>query len=144
LTGLENLSFYASLYGFSDPAEVAGKQLRRMGLESARNRLAKTYSSGMKQRLSIARALIHNPSLLLLDEPYSGLDQHGSRLLTELLKELKEESTTVLLITHSVEEGLTLANRVMVMNRGRLALSESCSEAFNLNFKSLYFELVEG
>jgi len=144
LTGFENLKFYASLYDLVEPDIQAEKQLRRMGLEPARDRLARTYSSGMKQRLSIARALLHNPSLLLLDEPYAGLDQHGSKLLSELLGELKAEGRTILLITHNIEEGLGLSNRLLVMNNGRIVHLDNCSENLKERFESVYFKLIDG
>ena len=144
LTGLENLKFYASLYDLVEPDIQAEKLLRRMGLEPAKDRLARTYSSGMKQRLSIARALLHNPSLLLLDEPYAGLDQHGSKLLSELLGELKAEGRTILLITHNIEEGLGLSNRLLVMNNGRIVHLDNCSENIKERFESVYFKLIDG
>jgi len=144
LTGIENLLFYARLYGLPDPAQQAEEQLRRMGLEAARNRPIRTYSSGMKQRLSIGRALLHDPSLLLLDEPYAGLDQHGSRLLTKRLTELKQEGRTVLLITHNLEEGLALSNRVLVMNQSRIVYEAGRQELARDHFESLYFGLIEG
>jgi heme exporter protein A len=143
LTGYENLHFYAKLYGLPEPEILAGKQLRKMGLEFARNQLTKSYSSGMKQRLSIARALLHDPALLLLDEPYAGLDQHGSRLLSGLLENLKAEGRTVLLITHNIEQGLALSNRLIVLNRGRIVMLEDCSETVKASFEALYFKLID-
>lgn len=144
LSGYENLKFYGQLYDLPEPELLAEKQLRKMGLETARDRLVRTYSCGMKQRLSIARALLHNPSLLLLDEPYAGLDQHGSRLLTDLLGELKNETRTILLITHNLEEGLALSDRFLVMNNGRIVHSGECKENTRDKVESIYFRLIDG
>ncbi|MEJ2080015.1 MAG: ABC transporter ATP-binding protein [Acidobacteriota bacterium] len=92
LTGLENLIFFGRLYGLPDPQSRAEQLLEQMHLSGSRHRQTRGYSSGMKQRLTLARALLHNPGLLLLDEPFAGLDQHGSRLLTEVLSEVKRSS----------------------------------------------------
>ena len=102
LTGFENLEFYGNLYDFREPRTRASEMLIKMGLEKVGQRLVREYSRGMKQRLTLARALLHVPSLLLLDEPYTGLDQHGSRLLTSVLRNVKEEGSTVILITHNL------------------------------------------
>lgn len=143
LTGMENLEFFARLYGLSDPAGLAAGALARIGLFEARNRFARNYSKGMKQRLTLARALLHDPQLLLLDEPYAGLDQHGSRLLTEILSGLQEAGRTVVLITHNLPEGLALASRLAIMRAGVLSF-EARREAVDLGqFERLYFEVVE-
>jgi heme exporter protein A len=144
LSGFENLFFFARLYGVAEPADRARLQLKRMDLQWAGDQLTRGYSSGMKQRLTLARALIHEPQLLLLDEPYAGLDQHGSRLLTQVLEKLKSEGRTVLLITHNLGQGLTLSNRLAVMNRGRIVYRARREEVAEANFESLYFELVKG
>jgi heme exporter protein A len=144
LSGFENLFFFARLYGMGDPEDRARDQLKRMDLEWAGDLAARGYSSGMRQRLTLARALIHEPQLLLLDEPYAGLDQHGSRLLTEVLEKLKAEGRTVLLITHNLAQGLAVSNRLAVMSRGRIVYRGGREEVSETNFESLYFELVKG
>jgi heme exporter protein A len=143
LSGLENLSFFARLYGIPTPDRRALEMLTQMGLHRVRHQLARHYSRGMKQRLSLARALLHEPRLLLLDEPYAGLDQHGSRLLTHLLSGLKSEGRTVLLITHNWAEGLAVATRVAVMNRGQIVHQALRSEIDDDGFESFYFGLLE-
>jgi heme exporter protein A len=97
----------------------------------------------MRQRLTLARALIHEPRLLLLDEPYTGLDQHGSRLLREILQGLKREGRTILLITHNLLEGLVLSSRVLIMNRGEIVHRADRSDVDEGEFENLYFRLIE-
>lgn len=143
LTGFENLIFYARLYGLEEPAERATNMLQKMDLARASHQLTATYSSGMKQRLSLGRALIHEPELLLLDEPYAGLDRHGSRLLTDVLRQLREQGRTVILITHNLFEGLTLADRVLIMRRGELMYEARRDQINDDQFENLYFQIVE-
>lgn len=143
LTGIENLLFYARLYGIKEAQERAAEMLTKMGLEEARNQLTGEYSRGMKQRLTLARALLHEPQLLLLDEPYTGLDQHGSRLFTEVLSGLKDEGRTILLVTHNLGEGLELCNRVMIQNRGELVFQAPREHVEKSGFERLYFQAVE-
>jgi heme exporter protein A len=143
LTGLENLVFFAQLYGVARPRDRAFEMLDEMGLAAACSQLVRDYSSGMRQRLTLARALIHEPDLLLLDEPYAGLDQHGSRLLTGILQSLKEEGRTILLITHNLQEGLLLSSRLLVMNRGEIVHRADRPEVNEEDFEDLYFRLIK-
>lgn len=144
LTGIENLVFYGRLYGIDKAEERAEEMLVNMGLQDARHRSVGAYSRGMKQRLTLARALLHEPDLLLLDEPYTGLDQHGSRLFTEVLQGLKEEGRTVLLITHNLGAGLELCNRTVIQNKGEVVFQASRQEVDASKFERLYFQVVEG
>ncbi len=143
MTGLENLVFYGRLYQVSDPVDRAGELLGKMGLLEAAKQLVRGYSRGMKQRLTLARALMHRPRLLLLDEPYTGLDQHGSRLLTEVLKGLRDEGATILLITHNLSEGLELCSRVMIQHKGEIVFQARRDEIDRPELEKLYFQLVE-
>jgi len=143
LTGRENLLFYARLYGLDGGADLADSMLARVGLAEARNLMVRGFSRGMKQRLTLGRALLHEPRLLLLDEPYTGLDQHGSRLLTRLLGTLRAEGRTVLMITHNLAEGLELSTRVMILHRGKLAHQARQEELTRSALENLYFEIVE-
>jgi heme exporter protein A len=142
LTGRENLEFYARLYGLSAPRERAGAQLAKLGLRDAADSLVRGYSRGMKQRLTLARALLHEPRLLLLDEPYTGLDQHGGRLLSQLLQSVREEGRTVLLITHNLAEGLSLCNRALIQHRGRVVFEADRRTLDPGGFEQTYFQLV--
>jgi heme exporter protein A len=143
LTGRENLEFYGRLYGLDLPEESSEQMLERVGLTEAAGLPVRGYSRGMKQRLTLGRALLHRPQLLLLDEPYTGLDQHGSRLLTRTLGALREEGRTVLMITHNLGEGLELCTRVLIQHRGKLVFQAARQEVERPSLENLYFELVE-
>jgi heme exporter protein A len=143
LTGRENLEFYARLYGVEQPEEASGEMLQRIGLSEAAGLPVRGYSRGMKQRLTLARALLHEPQLLLLDEPYTGLDQHGSRLLTRTLGALREEGRTVLMITHNLGEGLELCTRVLIQHKGKLVFQAARQEVERADLENLYFQVVE-
>jgi heme exporter protein A len=122
LSGSENLEFYARLYGLPDPLRAA-----RAGLSSARlldrePDLVRTFSRGMKQRLAIARALLHHPDVLLLDEPFSGLDREACALLTEQLRRARAEGRTCVLATHDFGAGAPIADRLVVLASGRVVI----------------------
>ncbi len=143
MSGLENLVFYSKLYGLADPVGRSDELLDKMGLRSAANQLVRGYSRGMKQRLTLARALLHEPRLLLLDEPYTGLDQHGGRLLTEVLRSLRDDGRTVLLITHNLSEGLELCTRVLIQHKGEIVYQARRDQINRAGLERLYFQLVE-
>ena len=119
LTAVENLEFYARLYGLAQPSRLARAALERVGL--AERITAGTMSRGMVQRLAVARALLHDPDLVLLDEPFTGLDQRAAAALAEQLRRLSAERRTVVLVTHNLEEGLALATHAAIQVRGRFA-----------------------
>ena len=104
LTAWENLDFFGKLYGIdAEVREARGRNLlQQVGLERRADSLVRTFSRGMKQRLSIARALLHQPAILLLDEPYSGLDQAACEMLDDLLAGAKQAGRTILLSTHQL------------------------------------------
>lgn len=145
LTALENLLFYARLYGLKDPELVALKGLQDVELSLRRHDKVRTFSRGMVQRVSIARAMIHNPSILFLDEPYTGLDQHASLLLEQHLKKLKTEKRTVVMTTHDFGRGLEMCDRVAIQVKGRFAKFMDRAEAGDTAaFEKLYIDTVEG
>ena len=117
-TGRDNLRFYARLYGVN-PSRV-GKVLALVGLEQRGRDTVRTYSNGMKQRLLIARALLHEPRVLFLDEPTRGLDPTVGREIRRLIAGLAEQGVTVFLTTHYMEEADQLCRRVAFMNQGRI------------------------
>jgi len=121
LSGRENLQLYGDLYGVDRPAEVADEWLERVGLGEAADRRAHDYSRGMRERLAIARALLHDPDLLLLDEPFSGLDRGGREQVAELLEHLREREKVLLLASHDLEAVGELADSVRILQRGTLA-----------------------
>ncbi|MGA7670975.1 MAG: ABC transporter ATP-binding protein [Nitrolancea sp.] len=118
LTGRENLGFFADLYGV--PSKRVEDLLERVDLLPAANRKVKTYSSGMKQRLLIARALVNEPKLLFLDEPTRGLDPTSARELRDLVAQLSHQGTTVFLTTHYMEEADELCHRVAFLSQGKI------------------------
>ena len=120
LTGAENLRYYARLYAVRDPHRVE-MLLADLGLRDAADRPARTYSRGMLQRLSLARAILHDPELLLLDEPFTGLDPTGSTLLQDVLVRLRARGVTVILTTHDFDRGLGAADAAVMLHRGRVA-----------------------
>lgn len=141
LTARQNLELYADLYGLSDARERVDSGLDRVGLLARSFDPVRTFSRGMAQRLGLARALLHEPRLLLLDEPYAGLDAAGARLLDGVLADLGSERGAVI-VTHEVERGVDLAGRALVLRGGRAVLSESLAGAEGPAFRRRYEELV--
>ena len=127
MTGLDNLKFFAQLY--DAPKGRVAELLDRVALDAeARKRKVKTYSSGMKQRLLIARALINDPRILFLDEPTRGLDPSSARELRQIVREMSEKGTTVVLCTHYMEEADELCDRVAFMSSGKIVAMDSPRE----------------
>ena len=123
LTAVENLELFAGLYDITDAKPDA--LLDRVGLDKkARHRAARTYSRGMLQRLALARALLTRPSLLLLDEPFTGLDRGGALALGEQLGEIKARGTIVVVVTHDLEAIAGRADHVAILRRGSLVFEE--------------------
>ncbi|MDQ7849091.1 MAG: ABC transporter ATP-binding protein [Armatimonadota bacterium] len=122
LTGRENLLYFAELYGLprAEARARAAALLDLVGLAERADDLAGRYSSGMCARLALARTMLHDPSVLLLDEPTVGLDPHGARLVRDLILSQSREGKTVLLATHDMAEAERLCDRVAVIDRGRL------------------------
>ena len=119
LTAEENLLLYAKLYGVRDPQKRVVELLDAVGLKHRRLDRVRTFSRGMTQRVSIARALVNDPSVVLLDEPYSGLDPHAMRIFDELIDSVRENRTFVM-VSHDLDKGLALASHVLVLARGRV------------------------
>jgi heme exporter protein A len=120
LTAVENLGFYAGLYGVASPAARIDEMLAEVGLEPWRGRLVKTFSRGMEQRLALARTFLHDPDLLLLDEPYSGLDPQAVAHLQEILVRFHRRGKAIVLTTHDIGRGLEVCDRAAVLRGGRL------------------------
>ncbi len=124
LTLLENLAFAARLHGLADPRGAARRSLDEAGLADRRDDLPRLLSRGMLQRAAIARAIIHDPRVLLLDEPFTGLDAASAARFRELLAERAARGRAVVLVTHQLAEAWDLATRVAVLVAGRWALDE--------------------
>lgn len=143
LTAKENLYFYGKMYDLADLKTRVEELFTQLGLKSRENDLVRTFSRGMQQRLSIARALIHNPQILLFDEPYTGLDQHASLILKNLLDELHSEERTIILTTHNLAQGLESSDRVVVLVSGRIVYQEKTKNIIPQEFEKTYFKIVE-
>lgn len=124
LTARENLNFFGRLYNINDSTYIDAL-LKQVGLEKRADSLVQTFSRGMQQRLSIARALLHNPHVLLFDEPYTGLDQDASHVLDELLIQAQQSGHTILMATHQLERATRLADRIIIINRGVVAYDDT-------------------
>jgi heme exporter protein A len=143
LTALENLAFYGRMYGLKRAQDRSVELLEQMGLSGRRHDRVGTFSRGMQQRLSVARALLHDPALLLLDEPYTGLDQHASRILSRVLEAVPDGRRTVVMTTHNLQEGLERCDRVAILVDGRLVLDQAAQDVDKSGFQATYFSCVE-
>ena len=120
LTARENLEFFAGLHGLDDPAACATRALTQAGLETRGDDVVHGFSRGMRQRLALERALLHQPRLVLLDEPFTGLDEPSGRALSGRLRALREEGRIVLLATHDIEAVEGLLDRAFLLRDGRM------------------------
>jgi len=118
--------------------------LDEVGLLGRRDSRVRTFSRGMRQRLALARALLHDPEVVFLDEPYTGLDAHAASLLNDVLASLKNGHRTVVLVTHNLSKGLRLADTVAIQVRGRFAWYGARSELGSDGFEAFYRKVVEG
>jgi heme ABC exporter ATP-binding subunit CcmA len=127
LSALENLVLYARLYGLPNARAAALKWLEETGLERVRDGLVREFSRGMRQRLAVARAFLHDPSVLLLDEPFTALDDRAIAVLQRLLREGLAQGKTIIMSTHQLREALELSSHVALLNRGHVAFHGPCT-----------------
>lgn len=142
LSAYENIKFFATLYEVENIHASAENVIERVGLGNRMHDLVRNFSRGMKQRLAVARAIVHEPSILLLDEPYTGLDQHGAHVFGEMLAQLKSDNRTILMTTHNIEEGLDLSDRVGILTGGRMVYECARGGISKEVFKKLYISKV--
>jgi heme exporter protein A len=142
LTALENVEFSARLYGVGSPREAALRALERMRLADRASSVVRSLSRGMQQRVSIARAIVHDPTVVLLDEPYTGLDEAGASALTDALESLKAAGAALVLVTHHLGEGLALATHTAIMRDGRFVQHDSRGDVAVEAFRDVYRDLV--
>ena len=140
LTARENLRFFASLYGDVDEARI-DELLRLVELDHRCNDCARTFSRGMQQRLSIARALVNDPELVLLDEPYSGLDPHAAELFDELIGRVRDGRTFVM-VSHDLEKGFAMCSHALILARGRVVVCAEKERVDAAAFRDLYLATV--
>ncbi len=138
LTVYENLRFYGKMFDVPELEAKIREVVAWVQLESRRHDRVGTLSHGLQQRASIARAVLHNPSILLLDEPEVGLDPHASNMVRDLLVSINSGSRTVVMTTHNLERGLELGDRVIILDRGRVVYQAARHEVDAADFKRVY------
>jgi heme exporter protein A len=149
LTAVENVVFAAECHGIRNARAAAMSALERLRVSDRADTPVRFLSRGLQQRVSIARALVHAPRLVLLDEPYTGLDETGARALTRALEELLGVGATLVLVTHHLSEGLALANRAAIMLEGSLVRYDDAppsgfdAVAYGAVYRSLVIREVE-
>lgn len=140
LSASENLHFYGRLFGVRDLRNRIGEVLDQVGLGYCAHDQVGTFSRGMQQRLSLGRALLHRPRLLLLDEPFTGLDREGGERLLGILDGFRNQDGACLLISHDLDESLSLADGFVILVRGRVARRGECAGLATGEFTRLYQE----
>jgi heme exporter protein A len=140
LTAEENLRFYGRMYNISDLEPRITEVLEMVGLENRRRDLVRTFSRGMQQRLAIGRAVLHDPDVMLFDEPYTGLDQDASSMLDDVLKTVAAEGRTVVMTSHDLVRAEDLATRFDILSRGVITASTTREGLQNTNLLAFYRE----
>lgn len=142
LTALENLLFFARMYAIEQPQARATHLLLRVGLSRKAGERASSLSRGQLQRLALARALLHAPQLLLLDEPDTGLDQDGLAILHELLQEHSEQGGTLLFTTHDLEVAMQRSDQIAMIHHGRVAYQQATCSLEQDSIRRVYQEVI--
>ena len=142
LTAYENLAFYAKMYGLQNIPDCVNEALGTVGLADRYRDRVRGFSRGMKQRLAIARATLHQPEILLLDEPFTGLDTAARSLLADMICNLRSKGRTILLVTHDLSQGLTLANHFAILKRGTLIHNAPTEHISETELRTLYEQKV--
>jgi ABC-2 type transport system ATP-binding protein len=143
LSAERNLSFFAKLYEVEDIPGQVERYLRMLGLWDRRHEEVGTFSKGMRQKLAIARALLHEPKILYLDEPTSGLDPEASRVVRDFIADLRQEGRTIIICTHNLNEADRLCDRVAVFRSRLLALDTPTNLRRQLFGRRVVFHLAE-
>jgi heme exporter protein A len=140
LSAFENLKFYGRMYGVTALNKKIERLMEMVGLNEYRDEQVQTFSRGMQQRLSLARAIIHDPPILFLDEPNAGLDQQGAEDLKQILWDFRNQGKTVIMTTHDLSTGLELCNRAAILKSGSLVYEGDISEIRCSDFKHVYLK----
>ena len=143
LTAGENLKFFARMFSLDHIDERIADVVERMGMSLRLDQKVRTLSHGMKKRFSIARALLHDPAILLMDEPESGLDQEALSLLNAVISDRTNPARTVIMTTHNLERGLELGDRMAILSKGKIAHQEALDSVGVAAIKDTYFRYVE-
>ncbi len=144
LTARQNLTIFANLYSVADPAAQTEKYLKLLDLWDERDHAVGGFSKGMKQKMAIARALLHEPDLIFLDEPTSGLDPSASKTVRDFLADLKSKGRTIFLTTHNLAEAERLADKIGVLKHRLLALDTPANLRKQVFGQRVQIELVNG
>jgi len=144
LTAEENLRFYARMYNIANPEARITDVLEMVGLENRRRDLVRTFSRGMQQRLAIGRAVLHDPDVMLFDEPYTGLDQDASSMLDEVLKTVAAKGRTVVMTSHDLARAEDLATRFDILSRGVISATATHEDLGKSNLLTFYKEALAG
>jgi len=139
LSAWENLTFYANLYSINEKNEKIKNLLNEVGLYHRSHDRIGSYSRGMKQRLSLARAILHDPDIIFLDEPYTGLDIRAQGILNDIIVRLNQQGKTFFFIIHDVDRGLEIAKRIGILSKGKIIceFEESEKQAFSEKYKEI-------
>jgi heme exporter protein A len=143
LTAAENLMFYGRMFAVSSLTERVEQVLKLVGLSHRAGDLVRTFSRGMQQRLAIGRAVLHDPEVLLLDEPHTGLDQDACDMLDEVLKEVAVQGRTVLMTSHDFVRVQNLANRFDVLSRGKIVSTIKSDQLAQDGLQAFYRQALE-
>jgi heme exporter protein A len=143
LTVEENLRFFGRLFDLPDLDRRIPERLEQVGLADRASFLSRQLSHGMRQRLALARALLHDPEVVLLDEPYTGLDPYAASVLRNVLSSLHDGRRTVVMVTHNLTQGLELSNRVAIQVRGAFAWEGARDGIDTEDFERFYHHVVE-
>jgi heme exporter protein A len=144
LSAIENLMLFARLYRLPDPRAAAREWLERTDLDRVATGLVREFSRGMRQRLAVARAFLHGPSVLFLDEPFTALDDRAIALLQRLLRQGLADGKTIVMSTHQLREALELATQVALLNRGQVAFDGPCTPEMVADPGYVYARYGEG
>ncbi|MBT2698276.1 ABC transporter ATP-binding protein [Bacillus sp. ISL-40] len=143
-TPLENIVFFGNIYGVKNVEQRAIALVKEVGLSFFLNEPVKNFSRGMIQRIAIARAIVHEPEILLLDEPHTGLDQGAITILNNVILSMKAKGTTTLMVTHDFKQAAEICDRIIIVKNGKI-VDDFRIENQNLGFVSeKYEQLVEG
>jgi heme exporter protein A len=142
LTAYENLKFYGSMYKVARLGDRIPEILDLVGLSDYRNDVVQNFSRGMQQRLSIGRAIIHDPMIIFLDEPFTGLDQHGREDFIKLILQFRNQDKTVIMASHHLHLGIELCDRAAILKSGKIVYLQDVAHISKNDFKQIYAQQV--
>ncbi|MCP4724359.1 MAG: ABC transporter ATP-binding protein [bacterium] len=142
LTARENLEFYGKMYGVNDLKDTVESRLNSVGLLNRADDIITRFSRGMLQRLTIARAFLHDPSIMFLDEPYTGLDSTASVLLNNLIEEFYDTEKAGILTTHNLDQGYDIASRLIILDNGKIEFDVEKDSVSKQDFRNKYAEII--